>query len=109
MSAMKSQDILLLFKLATNQLGLLLGLVAALFSVAQFTVRIFKSQLRNFKFLVNAQAFIQQLFKFKAQLFKRGFALLQIKIELFTLLSQALGLHFKPFKGLTGGIVLRFE
>ncbi|MCG4788700.1 hypothetical protein L0N33_25565, partial [Roseburia faecis] len=35
--------------------------------------------------------------------------LLQIEVELLAVFSQTLGLHFKTFKGLAGGVMLRLE
>ncbi len=66
-----------LFELAANQLRLLLGLVATLFSIAQFAVGIFQGDLRGLELFVDGHALVEQLFEFQAQLFQRRLALLR--------------------------------
>ncbi|MCY1441201.1 hypothetical protein D9M71_575050 [compost metagenome] len=97
----------MLLQLATQQLGLLLGLGPAFFRITQFAVGLIHVQARLTHFFVDAHALFQQLFKFKAQLFKRCLALFQIERELLALFAQALRLQFQALKGLAGRVVLR--
>ena len=49
----------LLFELAADQLGLLLGLGPAFFCIAQFAVGVFKRDLRGLEFFVDRHALIE--------------------------------------------------
>ena len=99
-------DQTLLIQLATQQLGLLLRLRAAPILFAHLLIHCFHSLTGQAQILFDLNALLEQAFQFDTLIFLRRLALFDGHFQLFTPLSQTLGLGTESLQPLGGRILL---